>query len=81
MYLAVQRVEAVMQAKQGTSGCSGAGWIARRSRVLRRSCGVDEALDALGTHEAYKDVTKVRQDMVNKKKRTGRRKAPWLRRK
>ena len=59
MYLAVQRVEAVMQAKQGMSGCSGAGWIARWSRVLRRSCGIDEECVDLDTHNTHESVTEV----------------------
>ena len=55
--------------------------IARRSGVLRRSCGVDEEHDDLGTYKTHEDVTTVCHDTVNKEKKKGRKEASWLRQK
>ena len=54
--------------------------IARRSGVLRRNCSVNEEHDDLGTYRTHEDVTTVRHDTVNKKKKKGRKEASWLRR-
>ena len=80
VHLDVQRLEAGSVAKQVWLWLPLSPGIARRCCVRRRSCGVDDARDHLGTYEANGYVTKVRQDTVNKKERTGRRKVSCLRR-